>query len=128
MLERILLYVEESEASKRLAAWALKFAKILNARIFALFVIKNSKAKSKRVQPKSNQEEDAWAILYEIEDEAFEENVKISLLLEESRPEDKIIEVLDSFKLDGMIISSQARLDIKELISRMVLGKVLIIK
>lgn len=134
MLEKILLYVENREATKVLATWTLKLAKTLNARIFAVFIINDStltppvaNPKAKRHKAGSHREETAWAILYEIEDDAFEENVKISLIIEEGRPEDKLIEVLKSFELDGMIISSQSKLDLKELISHCQ-GKALIIK
>lgn len=132
MLEKILLYVENRESSPALATWTLKLARMLNARIFAVFVINDSTSPPvtdpKPKRHKTDREETAWATLYEIEDDAFEENVKISLIIEEGRPEDKLIEVLKSFELDGMIISSQSKLDLKELISRMPLGKVLIIK
>jgi len=133
MLEKILLYVENRESSQALALWTLKIARKLNARIYAVFVINDSTLKPPVTNPKSkrhktDQEETAWATLYEIEDDAFEENVKISLIIEEGRPEDKLIEVLKSFELDGMIISSQSKLDFKELISRMPSGKALIIK
>ncbi len=125
MLEKILLYVDDSESVKVLVDWTLKLARQLNIRIFAVFIINRPHSR----QPKDlNQEETAWAVLYEIEDSAFEENVKISLILEEGRPEDKLMEILTSFELDGMIIRSQAKLDFKELISRMPPGKVLIIK
>lgn len=127
MLKKLLLYVEDGESTKTLASWALKLAQVLNARVFAVFVI--SQKKKIKNQPKNqNQEESAWTILYEIEDDAFEANVKISLILEEGRPEDKLIEVLTSFELDGMIISRQSRLDLKELIDRIPKEKVIIIK
>lgn len=134
MLDKILLYVDESEATKTISAWALKLARLLSARLFVVFVIREtdvkktpSKSRAKGGSRNSNLEEKAWAILYEIEDDAFEENVKISLILEEGRPEDKLIEVLQGFGLDAMIVSSQAKLDFKELISRSQ-NKALIIK
>jgi len=135
MLEKILLYVENRESAQALATWTLKLAKTLNARIFAVFIINDSTLtpqvthpKAKRHKADSNREETAWATLYEIEDDAFEENVKISLIIEEGTPLTKLIEILQSFELDGIVVSSQSNLDFKELISRMPLGKVLIIK
>jgi nucleotide-binding universal stress UspA family protein len=134
MLEKILLYIDESEAARTIAPWVLKLAKILNARIFAVFVITEltpkkqaQKTKLKSSAVNSKREEAAWATLYEVEDDAFEENVKISLILEEGKPEERLLEVLHSFELDGMIVSSQSKLDFKELISRCQ-GRVLIIK
>ncbi len=132
MLEKILLYIDNSESSKKLAGWALKLAKFLNARIYAVFIISQPDSKKPLLKPKastksSNQEEAAWAILYEIEDDAFEDNVKISLILEEGRPEERLIEVLNGFELDGIIISNQSKLDFKELLNRCQ-GKALIIK
>jgi hypothetical protein len=134
MLEKILLYAENRESAKALAAWTLKLAKILNARIFAVFIINDSaltpqpaKTKIKRHRADSSREEAAWATLYEIEDDAFEENVKISLILEEGTPETKLIEVLQSFELNGIVVSGQSNLDFNELIRR-THDKVLIIK
>jgi len=134
MLEKILLYAENRESAKALAAWTLKLAKILNARIFAVFIINDSaltpqpaKTKIKRNRADSSREEAAWATLYEIEDDAFEENVKISLILEEGTPETKLIEVLQSFELNGIVVSGQSNLDFNELIRR-THDKVLIIK
>ena len=82
MLEKILLYVENRESVQALATWTLKLAKSLNARIYAVFIINDStltqpvaNPKAKRHKVNSNREETAWAILYEIEDDAFEENV-----------------------------------------------------
>uniref|UniRef100_A0A7C6ECL4 Universal stress protein n=1 Tax=candidate division WOR-3 bacterium TaxID=2052148 RepID=A0A7C6ECL4_UNCW3 len=127
MLEKLLLYVEDSAPAKALANWTLKLAKVLNARIFVVFVI-NQKKKTKNQLKNQNQEETAWAILYEIEDDAFEANVKVSLILEEGRPEDKLIEVLTSFELDGIIISRQSRIDFSSLLGQMPKDKVIIIK
>ena len=135
MLEKILLYVENRESAQALATQTLKLAKTLNARIFAVFIINDStltpqvaNPKTKRHKKDSNREETAWAILYEIEDDSFEKNVKISLIIEEGKPMTKLIEVLQSFELDGIVVSSQSNLDFKELISRMPSGKALIIK
>jgi hypothetical protein len=133
MLEKILLYVENKESTRELALWTLKLARKLNARIYAVFVINDSTLKPPVTNPKSkrhktDREETAWAILYEIEDDAFEENVKISLIIEEGMPMTKLIEVLQSFELDGIVVSRQSKLDLKELISRMPSGKSLIIK
>ena len=131
MFEKILLYIDSSESTRTLALWTLKFAKFFHARIFAVFIISqpDSKPISKNKTQKiiSNQEETAWSLLYEIEDDAFEENVKISLIVEEGRREDKLIEVLLGFEIDVVIISGQSKLDFKELIERCQ-GKMLIIK
>ncbi|MEO0092746.1 MAG: universal stress protein [candidate division WOR-3 bacterium] len=127
MLEKLLLYVDDSPVNKEIATWALQFAKILNARIFAVFIIKGAtKRKDKRLP--SNQEETAWSRLYEIEDDAFERNVKISLILEEGRPENKLIEILQTFNLDGMIVGNQSKLNISELINQLPSSKTLIIR
>ncbi len=127
MLEKLLLYVDDSPVNKEIATWALQFAKLLNARIFAVFIIKGAtKRKDKRLP--SNQEETAWSRLYEIEDDAFERNVKISLILEEGRPENKLIEILQTFNLDGMIVGNQSKLNISELINQLPSSKTLIIR
>jgi nucleotide-binding universal stress UspA family protein len=131
MFEKILLYIDNKESAKKLALWTLKFAKIFNARIFAVYIINQidskPKVKTKSRKINSNQEETAWSILYEIEDDAFEENVKISLIVEEGRPEDKLIDFFQSFEIDVMIVSGHSKLEFEELIKRCQ-GKILIIK
>ena len=131
MFEKILLYIDNKESAKKLALWTLKFAKIFNARIFAVYIINQidskPKVKTKSRKINSNQEETAWSILYEIEDDAFEENVKISLIVEEGRPEDKLIDVFQSFEIDVMIVFGHSKLEFEELIKRCQ-GKILIIK
>lgn len=131
MIEKILLYIDSKESAKILASLTLKFAKIFNARIFAVFIINQidlkPKVKNKLKKTTSNQEETAWSVLYEIEDDAFEENVKISLIVEEGKPEDKLIDLFQSFEIDVMIISGYSKLEFEELIKRCQ-GKILIIK
>lgn len=131
MFEKILLYIDSKESAKTSASWTLKLAKIFNARIFAVYIINQiiskPKLKIKSQKANSKQEETAWSLLYEIEDDAFEENVKISLIVEEGRPEDKLIDVFQSFEIDVMIVAGHSKLEFEELIKRCP-GKILIIK
>ena len=84
-MERILLYVEDTPGMAAAVAWTLRLAKGMSCRVFALSVV-NPDAPRRRDTQTSDAEERAWSLLYEIEDDAFQKNVRISLLLETGEP------------------------------------------
>lgn len=111
MSEKILLYVDSSEFSNKTVQWTLRLAKELQARVIALYVLKQSKQKSEKI------EEAAWVRLYEIEDDAFSASVKISLLLDEGKPLKKIVECAQSYEVDLIILSAESKgIDFKQLV------------
>ena len=80
-MERILLYVEDTPGIAAAVAWTLRLAQGMSCRVFALSVV-SPDVPHRRDARTSDAEERAWGLLYEIEDEAFQKNVRISLLLE----------------------------------------------
>jgi len=114
-MERILLYVEDTAGMPAAAAWALRLAKGMSCRVFALSVI-NPDSPRRREAQTSDAEERAWSLLYEIEDDAFQKNVRISLLLESGEPLQKLVGISTSYDSELIVASADCRLVISELV------------
>lgn len=110
-MERLLLYVEETPGAAAAANWLLKLALALSARVFALYVLPSG-------DRRDDEEEQAWQLLYEIEDDAFADNVRISLLLEQGDPLERLCDVCHSFRTELLAVSADTRLAIPELLRR----------
>jgi nucleotide-binding universal stress UspA family protein len=114
-MERVLLYVEDTPGMPAAVAWAMRLAKGMSCRVFALSVISPDTPR-RRDNQKSDAEERAWSILYEIEDDAFQQNVRISLLLESGEPLSRLISVSTSYDAELIILSADCRLMVAELV------------
>ena len=114
-MERILLYVEDTPGMPNAVGWALRLAKGMSCRVFALAVI-NPDASRRRDTQTSDAEERAWSSLYEIEDDAFQQNVRISLLLEPGEPLSRLISLSSSYDAELIVASADCRLTISELV------------
>lgn len=114
--KKILLYIEPKAVVEPISSFTMSFARLYDARVFALSIIKHPLP-----EVKTRIEEEAWKRLYEIEEDAFETGVKISLLLEEidtmtpSALTKKLIDLIQTFQADILIISNNVKLNIKEL-------------
>lgn len=116
MLERILLHVEDLPGTRAAAAWTLNLARALSARVYAVCVIPPPPGRSRR--NRSQAEETAWGILYEIEDDAFEQNVRISLLLEQGEPLARLCDLCSSYNADIVVAGADCRIPAADLIRR----------
>src|SRR5512136_3049159 len=114
-MERIMLYVEDTPGMPAAVAWVLKLAKSMSCRVIALAVI-DPDAPRRREAQTSDVEERAWSLLYEIEDDAFQQNVRISLLLETGEPLLKLINLSTSYDAEMVVASADCRLTISELV------------
>ncbi len=116
-LEKILLYVEPKANIELISQFTINLAQQNNARVFALSMIPHSIP-----QIKTRLDEQAWKRLYEIEEDAFEAGIKISLLLEELEKMNrenltqKLIDISKSFQVDAVIFYSTAKININKLI------------
>ena len=108
-MERVLLYVEDTPGMPTAAEWTLRLARGMSCRVFALAVI-NPDAPRRRGTHTSDDEERAWSSLYEIEDEAFQQNVRISLLLETGDALQQLINLSASYDADLIVASADCRL------------------
>jgi nucleotide-binding universal stress UspA family protein len=114
-MERILLYVEDTPGMATAAAWALRLAKSMSCRVFALSVV-NPDAPRRRDTQTSDAEERAWSLLYEIEDDALQKNVRISLLLETGDPLPRLMSLSTSYETELVVASADCRLTCSELV------------
>jgi nucleotide-binding universal stress UspA family protein len=114
-VERILLYVEDTPGMPAAVAWSLRLAKVMSCRMIALAVI-DPDAPRRREAQTSDAEERAWGLLYEIEDDAFLQNVRISLLLEPGEPLSRLISLSSSYDAELIVASADCRLTISELV------------
>jgi nucleotide-binding universal stress UspA family protein len=114
-MERILLYVEDTPGLPNAVRWALRLAEGMSCRVFALAVI-DPDAPRRRDTQTSDAEERAWSLLYEIEDDAFQQNVRISLLLETGDPLQQLIDLSTSYDAELIVASADCRLTCSELV------------
>ena len=114
-MERIMLYVEDTPGMPTAAAWALRLAKGMSCRVFALSVT-NPDAQRRGDNQTSDAEERAWSMLYEIEDDAFQKNVRISLLLETGDALQKLVSLSTSYDAELVVASADCRLMCPELV------------
>jgi len=114
-MERIMLYVEDTPGMRAAVAWALRLAKGMSCRVIALSVI-NPDAPRRREAQTSDVEERAWGLLYEIEDDAFQQNVRISLLLESGEPLSRLVSLSSNYEAELVVASADCRLTISELV------------
>jgi len=140
MFNRILLYVDERPESRAAAALALRMAKLCDARLFAVSVLaeppeaagsqahKSTSAQEHKAAgagkrrrgrgPSTEPEEQAWSRLYEIEDDAFEQDVKISLLLDNGNRDERVLALVDNYQVDALLIATQGLAGWEQLIER----------
>ena len=114
-MERIMLYVEDTPGMATAATWALRLAKGMSCRVFALSVV-DPDAPRRRDTQTSDAEERAWGQLYEVEDDAFQNNVRISLLLETGDPLQKLISLSNGYDAELIVASADCRLTCSELV------------
>jgi nucleotide-binding universal stress UspA family protein len=138
MYQRILLYVDDRPESEKAASEALRLARSCDARVFATWVMPETdpapvapqpakrRAGKRKAQPGSELEEHAWSRLYEIEDDAFEQNVRISLLLETGRRDEKLLALIDSYQLDALMLGTRSIAGWEALIERSPVAVILI--
>jgi len=112
-----MLYVEDTPGLPAAVAWSLRLAKALSCRVFALAVI-GPDSPRRRAAQSSDLEERAWSLLYEIEDDAFQEDVRISLLLESGKPLSRLASLSSSYDAELIVASADCRLAIPELVRR----------
>ena len=133
MFEKILLCVDDRPESKVAATRALEMARLCDARIFAAWVLNpempvadagaprpvtGPRRGPRRPKTASEPEELAWSRLYEIEDSAFEANVRISLLLETGNRDEKLLALIDSYQLEALVIGARSVRGWENLIER----------
>jgi nucleotide-binding universal stress UspA family protein len=136
MYQKVLLCVDDRPESAKAVTEALRLARTCDARIFAAWVLPvagapapvrtRRRAGIRKTEPGSEGEEHAWSRLYEIEDEAFEQNVRISLLLETGDRDEKLLALIDSYQLDALMVGTRSIAGWEKLIERSPVAVILI--
>jgi len=123
MIERIFLYVDGSAAARRAARWAISRAKEWQSRLYVLHVVdtravvalaRRTGRARRKIEDKL--EEEGWRNLYAIEDDAFESEVKISLIMENGLPRERISELAKSYEADLVVVGYNPAVDHSKLI------------
>ncbi|MCX7784968.1 MAG: hypothetical protein N2201_01875 [candidate division WOR-3 bacterium] len=117
-IEKILVYIEPKNDFRSVAMFAITLARHYSAQIIAVSIIKHHSA-----TVRSRTEDYAWQKLYEFEEDAFENEVKISLLLEEvdalsrNNITKKLANLTQTFQPDLLVLSNQVQLNISKFIT-----------
>ncbi len=125
MIQRIFLYVDGSPAARRAAQWVICRAKEWQSRLYVLYVVDKSavvaaarRTGRPRRKIEDKLEEEGWRNLYAIEDDAFEAEVKVSLIMENGLPAERIPELAKSYEADLVVIGYNPKLDHSKLIKQ----------
>ncbi len=128
MIEQLLLWLDDTPGARSAARWALDLARIISARVYAIYILPEPEPvpRTKRSLPVTNlplqpapSEERAWAVLYEVEDEAFERDVRISLLLEAGEPLARLKDVCVTYKTDLVVVSADCPLPVEKIVNQL---------
>ena len=102
MYRRLLCYVEAGETRLEELEGVLDLASQLQSRLIVLAVLpeESPDPSKEEKQERDILEDRTWNVLYEIEDVEFGRELKISLMLEEGKPEETIASVVKSYEVD----------------------------
>ena len=109
MFSRILLVVETSRESLEAANVAVELAGRLGSELMAFSVLDTGVVRQIRDTAKASEmlvdlEENAWKYLYHVEEIAVRKQVHIVLQLAEGIPQKEIVNAVQKFKIDLLII------------------------
>ncbi len=116
MITRILLALSSPVRFRPAARWTINLAAHLNAHLFVVYLLPADtdsdrtgpeELKTGRIRKHSSEEETAWQVLYEIEDQSFNQNVRVSLLLEPGEPLARLTQLCESYRIDLLVVSAE---------------------
>lgn len=113
-IERILVYINPDEIPLERAGWTIDFASLVSARIILLTVITEPEKLSEEEYDKK--EDKYWKYLYELEDKAFEKEVKVSLIVEDGNLLDVIKKAVKGYKVDIFVTFITSKLEFSEIL------------
>jgi nucleotide-binding universal stress UspA family protein len=115
MIDKLLLFVEDTPDAARTASWALGLARQLSCRVFAVAVL-DARGGTRGRGPAPEVEEKAWEQLYEIEDDAFQSDVRVSLLLDQGKPLARLLQLASSYEVELLVVAGDTRLNQSDLL------------
>ncbi|MEO0097657.1 MAG: hypothetical protein ABIK78_06145 [candidate division WOR-3 bacterium] len=113
-MKKILLYL--NEAKEENIELALSLAEKFSSRLYVLFCLNSEEIKNEELKDKK--EDEGWQKLYDVEEKAFQKEVKVSLLFFEGIPEILISELMKSYEIEALILNPFANLNLSEVISK----------
>ncbi|MEO0130418.1 MAG: hypothetical protein ABIK76_01835 [candidate division WOR-3 bacterium] len=113
-MKKILLYL--NEAKEENIELALSLAEKFSSRLYVLFCLNSEEIKNEKLKDKK--EDEGWQKLYDVEEKAFQKEVKVSLLFFEGIPEILISELMKSYEIEALILNPFANLNLSEVISK----------
>lgn len=113
-MKKILLYL--NEAKEETIELTLSLAQIFSSRVYVLFCLSSDEIKNEELKDKM--EDEGWQKLYDVEEKAFNKEIKVSLLFFEGKPEELITELMKSYEVDALILNPFAYLNLLELINK----------
>jgi nucleotide-binding universal stress UspA family protein len=125
MIQRILLAINDPMRFRTIARWTIELAASCSAHLLVVYFlpdgnlmanISQTELKNKKIRKNSSQEEIAWQVLYHIEDEAFEQNVRISLIIETGEQFERLKELCNSYQIDLLVVSAESSQNVEKLI------------
>jgi nucleotide-binding universal stress UspA family protein len=106
MIRRLLLGISDPTHFRPLARWTIELAASLSAQLLAVYFLPEEK--NKKMVKNSTLEEKAWQVLYQIEDQAFERDVRISLLIETGDQLERLCNLCQSYQVDLVVVSAES--------------------
>jgi len=118
---RVLCYVEADETRLEELEGLLDLASQLQSRLIVLAVLPEEPEESTKEEKEKRDllEDRIWNFLYQIEDVAFGRELKISLMLEEGKPEETIASVVKSYEADLCVTFPYKELDAELLLQKL---------
>ncbi len=113
-MKKILLYL--NEAKEENIELALSLAQNFSSRLYVLYCLNSEEIKNETL--KEEKEDEGWQKLYEVEEKAFQKEIKVSLLFFEGKPENLIYELMKAYEVDALILNSSANLNLLEIINK----------
>ena len=105
-MSHLLLYAAAGSQGSDATRWALALAGRLGARVFALhsIALPADQHRGAVADRDKELEEEAWRVLYEVEDDAFALDVRLSLLLEKGDQMNRLVEAGEMYSADMIIV------------------------
>ncbi|MEO0089400.1 MAG: hypothetical protein ABIK56_02585 [candidate division WOR-3 bacterium] len=113
-MKKILLYL--NEAKEENIELALSLAEKFSSRLYVLFCLNSEEIKKEELKDKK--EDEGWQKLYDVEEKAFQKEIKVSLLFFEGKPEILISQLMKSYEIEALILNPFANLNLSEVINK----------
>ncbi len=121
MYKRILMYLDPSESRLDQLEGLLDLASQLHSRLIVLAVLPHidENASAEKIDNQEDLEDRTWNILYQIEEIAFDREIKTSLMIEDGDTEEVIASVVRSYEVDIVATFALKKINVNHLSRRL---------